>query len=170
MEVKKVNSGTKKMVTAALLAALVCIATMIIKIPTPFKGYVNLGDSVVLTAGWLLPPFYGFLAAALGSSLADFFSGYALYAPATFVIKGIMAVTVFYGFRIFHKKLGKLSARMASGVLAELLMVLGYLLFEGVLYGFAPALLNVFANGVQGAVGLVLGILLMKVTEKVIRL
>ena len=62
------NSKTKKLVMAALLAALCCVATMIIKIPSPLKGYLNLGDCVVLLAGWLLSPLYGFLAAGAGSA------------------------------------------------------------------------------------------------------
>ena len=86
------NGKTKQIVTAALFAALACVATMVIKIPSPMDGYLNLGDCVVLAAGWLLAPGYGFLAAGLGSGLADLFSGYAAYAPATFVIKGLMAL------------------------------------------------------------------------------
>ena len=42
------NEKIKKLVTASLLAALTCVATMIIKIPSPMKGYLNLGDCVVL--------------------------------------------------------------------------------------------------------------------------
>ena len=64
---------TKKVVTASMLAALVCVATMIIKIPSPLKGYINLGDCIVLLSGWLLSPLYGFLAAGIGSALADIF-------------------------------------------------------------------------------------------------
>ena len=94
------NSRTKKIVMAALMAALTCVATMIIKIPSPLKGYLNLGDCIILTAGWLLYPGYGFLSAGLGSALADLFSGYVIYAPATFVIKGLMAVVAFYGFKL----------------------------------------------------------------------
>ena len=81
------NNATKRIVMAAMLAALTCVATMVIKIPSPLKGYLNLGDCVVLLAGWMLSPVYGFLAAGIGSALADVFSGYVLYAPATFVIK-----------------------------------------------------------------------------------
>ena len=91
---------TQRIVRAALLAALTCVATMIIKIPSPLKGYLNLGDCVVLLAGWMLPPVYGALAAGLGSGLADLFLGYVVYAPATFVIKGLMALVaagVYYG-------------------------------------------------------------------------
>ena len=73
----------KKIVVSALLAALTCVATMIIKIPSPLKGYINLGDCIVLVSGWLLTPGWGFLAAGLGSALADLFSGYIIYAPAT---------------------------------------------------------------------------------------
>ena len=57
------NAKTRKLVMAALMAALACVATMIIKIPSPLKGYINLGDCIVLVAGWQLSPAWGFLAA-----------------------------------------------------------------------------------------------------------
>ena len=49
-----------------LLAALCCVATMIIKIPSPLKGYLNLGDCIVLVSGWLLAPGYALAAAGIG--------------------------------------------------------------------------------------------------------
>ena len=160
------NSKTKKIVSAAMLAALVCVATMIIKIPSPLKGYMNLGDCVVLLSGWILSPLYGFLAAGIGSALADIFSGYALYAPATFVIKGLMALIAHFGFKFVNKKLGNLPARILSGIASEMIMILGYLIFESFLYGFIPSLVNIPANGVQGIAGLIIGIILIKIFEK----
>ena len=160
------STKTKKLVIAALMTALACVATMIIKIPSPLKGYLNLGDCIVLAAGWMLSPAYGFLAAGLGSALADLFSGYATYAPATFLIKGLMAVIAFYGFRLLRKSLGSLPARIISGAVAEIVMVLGYFVFEGFLYGFGPSMVNIPANGVQGLAGLIVGTVLMKVFEK----
>lgn len=162
----KMNTRTKKIVMAALLAALVCVATMIIKIPSPLKGYVNLGDCIVLAAGWMLSPAYSFLAAGIGSSFADIFSGYVIYAPATFVIKGLMALIAFYVFKLLHNKIGNLPSRIISGVSAEITMMLGYLVFEGFLYGFIPSLVNIPINGAQGVVGLVIGIVLIKIFEK----
>ncbi|MBQ4629999.1 MAG: ECF transporter S component, partial [Clostridia bacterium] len=47
---------TQKIVISALFAALVCIATMIIRIPSPIGGYLNMGDCIILLAGWLLSP------------------------------------------------------------------------------------------------------------------
>ncbi len=157
---------TKKIVMTALMAALTCVATMVIKIPSPLNGYLNLGDGIVLTAGWLMAPGYGFVAAGLGSALADLFSGYFSYAPATFIIKGLMALVAFYGYKLLHKKMGNLPAGIISGIAAEILMILGYYVFEGFLYGFIPSAVNIPANGVQGVAGLLLGIVLMKVFEK----
>ena len=151
---------------AALMAALCCVATMIVKIPSPLKGYVNLGDCIVLLSGWILSPAYAFLAAGLGSALADVFSGYIIYAPATFVIKGLMAIIVFYCFKILHNKLGNLTSRIIGGVLAEIMMILGYFVFEGFLYGFAPSIVNIPANAVQGVAGIIIGIILIKILEK----
>ena len=151
---------------AALMASLVCVATMIIKIPSPMKGYMNLGDCAVLLTGWVLSPGYGFLAAGLGSALADVFSGYVTYAPATFIIKGSMALIAFVCLRLMSKRLGSLSAKLIGGFLAETLMILGYYVFEGFLYGFIPSLVNMPANVSQGIAGLVLGIILINVLEK----
>ena len=158
--------NTKKVVLAALMAALACVATMIIKIPSPLKGYLNLGDCIVLLAGWMLSPAYGFLAAGIGSALADVFSGYMTYAPATFVIKGLMALIACYGFRLTNKRIGNMPSRIISGAAAEIMMVLGYFVFEGFLYGFAPSLVNIPANGVQGIAGLIIGCVLIKIFEK----
>jgi len=160
------KTRTQKIVMSSLLASLVCVATMIIKIPSPLNGYLNLGDCVVLLSGWLLPPVYGFLAAGLGSALADLFSGYIIYAPATFLIKGIMALIACYGLRHFSKNLSVTFSRILCGATAEIVMASGYFVFEGFLYGFAPSVVNIPANFVQGVVGLILGVILMKVFEK----
>ena len=101
----------RKLVLAALLAALVCVATMVVQIPSPMQGYVNLGDCFVLLSGWLLGPWYGFAAGGIGSMLADLFLGYAHYAPGTLVIKGLVALLA----ALLYEKLGRSpAARIAS--------------------------------------------------------
>ena len=160
------HSKTKRIVITALMAAMVCVATMIIKIPSPMKGYLNIGDCIVLLCGWLLSPGYGFVAAGLGSALADMFSGYITYAPATFLIKGSMALIAFACFKLMNKRLGRLSSQIIGAVLAEIVMVFGYFVFEGFMYGFVPSAVNIPANAVQGAAGLILGIILVKVFER----
>ncbi len=157
---------TKRVAVSAMFAALCCVAKVMIKIPSPLKGYLNLGDCVVLLSGWLLPPAYGFLAAGIGSALADVFSGYVVYAPATFVIKGLMALIAFKGFAEFSRLRNQTAGRVISGALAEVLMIAGYYVFEGFLYGWLPSAVNILPNAVQGAVGLVLGIVLVRLFVK----
>ena len=157
---------TKRIVITALMTSMVCVATMIIKIPSPMKGYLNIGDCIVLLCGWLLTPGYGFIAAGLGSALADLFSGYVVYAPATFLIKGSMALVAYACFKLMHKKIGKLASYIVGGVLAEMLMVSGYFVFEGILYGFIPSLVNIPANGVQGIAGVVIGTIMIRVFDR----
>ena len=160
------KTKTQKIVIAAMLAALCCVATMIIKIPSPLNGYINLGDCVVLLSGWLLSPAYGFAAAGIGSALADLLSGYIVYAPATFIIKCIMALIAHFCFKGMNNKLGNTPSRIIGGALAETEMILGYLIFESFMYGFAPSVVNVPANGVQGIAGLIIGLILVKIFEE----
>lgn len=161
------KTRSQKIAIAAMLAALACVATMIIKIPTPLKGYVNLGDCVVLLCGSILSPAYAFLSAGLGSALADILSGYVTYAPATFIIKGGMALVVVFFFRFIDKNSYKATFKILPCLLAEIIMVLGYFIFEGFLYGFAPSAVNIPANALQGVAGIIFGFALIKAFEKI---
>lgn len=160
------TTKTKKIVITSLLAAFTCVATMLIKIPSPLQGYINLGDCAVLLSGFMLSPLYGFFAAGLGSAMADIFSGYVMYAPATFVIKGVMALICSASVVLSEKKLGKTVSKIIFGALAETFMILGYYVFEGFMYGFVASAVNIPSNAVQGAVGLILGIILSRLFEK----
>ena len=148
------------------MTSLVCVATMLIKIPSTMKGYVNVGDCIVLLCGWMLSPVYAFVSAGLGSALADVLSGYLVYAPATFVIKGVMALVAFAFCKMLANKSGKLVSQIIGGLVAEILMVALYYVFEGFLYGFGASLVNIPANAIQGVVGLILGTVLIKILDK----
>ncbi len=150
MNFKKVQ----KLVTAALFTAIICVATIIIQIPSPLTGYFNLGDCFVLIAAWYLGLGYGTLAAGLGSALADIILGYTVYAPATFVIKALMAVAAYLIFKAIKNK--PLIGKIISAVSAEAIMVLGYFVYESVIlkYGLAAAS-AIPTNIAQGIVAVV---------------
>lgn len=154
----------QKIVLSGLLAAVVSIATLI-AIPLPTGGFANLGDCFVILSGIVLGPVYGFLSAGIGSALSDVFLGWANYAPATFIIKGVMALVVAL---IAGRKPLKLSfVRLAlSSVLSEIIMVGGYFLFEIPLYGLAGALADIAGNSVQGVVGAASALVLTTVLFK----
>ncbi len=157
---------TRRIVLSSMLAALVCVATMIIKLPSPLGGYINLGDCIVLLCGWMLGPVYAFFAAAIGSALADVFSGYAMYAPATFVIKGLMALLAWLLFKVLSKVMKPFVSRLLGGISAEVLMIGGYLFFESFIYGFTSSLVNVPANAIQGVAGVAIGMALITIFDK----
>lgn len=61
------NNNLKRLVLAALFAALACVATMSIRIPTPgTNGYIHPGDAIVILSGVILGPVWGFLAGGIG--------------------------------------------------------------------------------------------------------
>ena len=147
------KSLTKKLAFCALFAALCCVSTLIVTVPLP-NGYFNTGDVFVLLSGWCLGPLYGAVAAAVGSALADLWSGFALYAPATFVIKGLNAVLAWLVAFCIKKAIKKDSLdfipRIAGAIAGETVMVLGYFLFETLLYGIAGGALALVGNALQG--------------------
>ena len=148
-------------VFAGLFAAIITVSTMMIRIPTPTKGYINLGDCFVNIAGWLLGPIYGGAAAGIGSSLSDLFAGYTVYVIPTFIIKGLMAVVAFAVFKVLRKKLPTLVGRIISAAAAEIVMIVGYAVYESLLYSsVTTALSGVAGNVFQAIGGVAFGVLL----------
>ena len=155
----------RKLIFCALLAALTCVATMLIRVPLALNGYLNLGDALVLLSGALLPMPYAFCAAGVGSALADLFSGYVIYAPFTLLIKGAMALVLRAVYLLYQRK-GRRFGFFVGALLAEPLMIGGYLVLEGILYGFIPALASVPFNALQSVVGIFVGCLLERLLKK----
>ncbi len=175
----------KVIVTGAMLAALTCVATMVIKIPTPTTGYVHPGDCFVLLAGYLLGPAAGGLSAGIGSMLSDLLGGYAVWAPGTFVIKLATAAAAAGSYSWFSKRNFKTAAKIiTSGVIGELVMITGYFLYnimiltvvntgaEAVALGTAitQSAAEIPFNVAQGVTGIVLSTILLPVFEKVVNL
>lgn len=146
-----------KLILSAVFAALACVATMVITIPSPTNGYLNMGDCIVLISGWILGPVYGSIAAGIGSMIADIFAGYMYYAPGTFVIKALVAFTASLVFRFAEKtSKKKLLAEIASGVIGEIAMIFGYFLYAMVFLseGLAAAA-GIPGNIIQGLFGII---------------
>lgn len=155
----------KKLVLAALFAALAYCATLIIHIPSPIGGYLNLGDCIVLLAGWLLGPAYGAAAAGLGPALADLTLGYTSYIPGTFVIKALMAVVAYYAAKAVPGK--TVVKSVVSGVLAEVVMVGGYFCFEATILGNGlGAAVGIASNLMQALAGIVCAVLIKLILDK----
>ena len=126
------DANIKKLVLAALMAALTYVATSIVQIPSPMQGYVNLGDCIVLLSGWILGPWWGAAAGGIGSMLVDLLSGYGHYVPGTLIIKGVDAMAAALIFRALGR--GK-TGMLVSGIVGETIMVLGYFFYASLILG-----------------------------------
>lgn len=155
------NNNLKKLILAALFAALSCVATMSIRIPTPGTGgYIHPGDAIVILSGVILGPVWGFFAGGIGSALSDLIGGYFVYVPITFVIKGLVALVAGH----LYQKIGKTQksryvAVVLGGVADIILVAGGYFVCEYFIYG-AGAVASIPANIIQGIGGLVISCIL----------
>ena len=175
----------KKMIYAALFAALVFVSTTVIKISTPTMGYIHPGDGLVLLSGLFLGPLWGGLAAGFGSMLSDLIGGYLTYVPATFLIKCGTAAIASFLYREYTELSGKKRSTVGvvlAGALSEAFMVLGYFVYEIFLLGIATggglssASINagitasaagIPFNIVQGIFGVIIAVVLYPILRKI---
>ena len=174
--------SVKKLVLNGLMIALVFLTTYFTRIPTPLPGgYFNLGDAVIMLAAVLLGPLGGLIAGAIGSSLADLAAGALLFAPITFVVKGLEGFVVgLLASKYWHtiqnqqaKEQRKSGASvhyrlifalvvgaviMVTGYFAAAAFVLGF--FDST-FGWAAAVTELLPNFIQGGLSAVLGYILI---------
>ncbi len=162
----KSDKTTKKLIFAGLFAALCCVATMVIRIPTPLGGYINAGDALVLLAGFLLGPLWGALAAGTGTALADLVLGYAMFVPGTFVIKFTAALVAGAILKSAIPKKPTVKA-VIGGIAAEIIIIAGYFAYEffALSFGLAAAA-NIPLNVVQAVFGIAAGAALFAALSK----
>lgn len=152
----------KRVALGGILAAATILLTTLVSIPIPGGlGYINLGDAGVLTAAFLLGGPWGALCGGAASALSDLLLGYGAYAPATFLIKGGMALV----FGLLYRALPN-RVRVAAFFIASLLVPAGYFLYETILYGAVAAAPNLLFNLVQGLIGAGIALAVCKISEK----
>ena len=164
----RTSDKTNTIVMTAMMMCLVLVTTYTFKIPTPFQGYVHLGDAMIFLSVLIVGKKYGAVAAAFGSALANLLGGYVAFAPWTFVINGLMAIVMgLFIDAMVHRN--KASLRIAGVplieiigmIIAGLVMVLGYGVADAVLAGnIMTGILSMPANCGQFAAGVVIASIL----------
>ncbi len=139
----------QKLTFSGLLAAEIILLTTLVAIPMPGGlGFLNLGDAGVLSAAFILGSPWGVLCAGVASAVSDLLLGYAVYAPASFLIKGAMA-----GLFLLLRRVIKEKGIWIAFLVSSLCVPAGYFLYESLLYGAAAAAPNVLFNALQGMIG-----------------
>lgn len=85
------KGNTKKVAYTGVFAAMVFVTTFFIKVPVA-SGYVHFGDALIYIGAGIIGGPWAMLAGAIGAGLADLIGGYAIYAPATIIIKALIVL------------------------------------------------------------------------------
>lgn len=152
--------SVRKIVLTSLMIALVFIITYLpfLHIPSPVPpGYFNIGDAAIMIAAILLGKRSGLVAGAIGSALADLAYGAFIFAPITFIVKGIEGYVVgaVAGRREGRKP--SYARRVLAVIAGAFIIVAGYFILELTLYrmidnslAIATIISEVPGNLVQG--------------------
>jgi uncharacterized membrane protein len=157
--------STPSLAVSGMLAALVALATMLLKLPVPIaQGYVHLGDALILFSAMLVGPIAAPIG-GIGSALADLLGGYPLYVLPTLCVKALVGWLASWRLNL-HDQHALLRCALTF-TLAELAMVLGYLLYESFAYGFPTALSAAPMNLIQAAASVMLACTLLPIARRV---
>ena len=145
------RGGAKEIALGALFAGLVAVATMI-HVPMPgYRIYFNLGEGALYCIALLMGSKYGAICGGIGGALADIVLGYPLWAPFTFLIKGIEGFLV-----------GKMRHNRKKAVITgACVMIAGYTCAAGLLYGWKVAPIEFFTDLAQTGVGAVIALIVL---------
>lgn len=146
---------TTKFTLAIVFAGITAALTLIVRIPIPGTGgYLNMGDAAVVFSGLFLGGWWGALVGGLGSASADLFGGFFVFAPVTFIAKGLEG--------LIAGTLGRKSVYWVA--LAVTLMVVVYFVAEIFLpgMGLTAAVSELPFNVVQALVGGFAGVLVYR--------
>jgi len=165
------HTQTFDLILTAMLIALVFVATFFLNIRLPIAangGLVHLGTAMLFIASILFGPKKGAMAGAIGMGLFDLVSGWTLWAPFTFVVRGLQGYIVGKIAWSNGRNGTSVAFNLLGTILSVPVMLAGYYVCEGVLYGswIAP-LASIPGNLTQIVVGICIAIPVGVVLKKV---
>lgn len=153
----------RRMAFVAAFAALSYILTAFPSISyAGGAGYFNFGDIINLLAGLVLGPLDGALVGILGGTLSDLSMGYVMYAPWTFLAKGLLGMASGFLYIVLKKhKILRFSSVFVGAALEVCAYIPCYLLYVG-----TPGLMNSLFDCVQAFGSAIVVIPLFLLLEK----
>ena len=152
-----------KVAVVAVLTAVVVVFTLVVRIPTT-KGYLNLCDVAICFIAFTFGPVSAFLAAGLGTAIADLISGYAQWAPISFIVHGIEGLLI--ALIVRKQPLSKMRILLAA-IGCVLTVSLGYFVLSALFIStVAVAAAEIPPNMIQAGVGVVFGLALSKAIKR----
>ncbi|MGL5717683.1 MAG: ECF transporter S component [Paraclostridium sp.] len=172
--VEKVSKSfkTRDIVETGLLIALVFIATRFINIRLPIAstgGLVHLGNTMLFISAIVFGKKKGAIAGAFGMALFDLLSEWAIWAPFTFIVRGVMGYIIGSIAWSNDKKGNNVTINVVAIIISGIWMIFGYYITEMILYGnHIKAIASIPGNITQIAIGLIIGLPIAKILKRYI--
>lgn len=165
------KSPAKQIALDAMFVALTLVFTAFVNIQIPSfggaGGLIHLGNIPLFIAAMVYGKRTGTLAGALGMGLFDILSGWAAWAPCTIITCGLMGFAV----GAICQKWKGMAAKVAAVLVALVIKLAGYFIFEGFIMGSgaAAALKSVPGNIIQIAVAAIIVFIIINPLERGLR-
>ena len=155
------NKNLKKSIVSGVFCAMIFVLTMFVKFPVA-SGYVHFGDALIYICSSVIGP-WGIIAGALGEGIADIAGGFAIYFPATVIVKALIAVP----FAFFNNKNEKILSIKSSvfTLVSGAVTVFGYFVAD-LIIDKAYAVADIPGNVIQALGSAVLFIIIAAAFDK----
>lgn len=164
---------TRDLVETALLISLVFVATRFINIRLPIAsngGLVHLGNTMLFISSIVFGKKKGACAGAFGMGLFDLLSEWAIWAPFTFIIRGVMGYIIGKISWSNNKRGNDITTNIFAIILSGVWMIFGYFVTEMILYGnYIQAMSSIPGNITQIVIGIIIGVPISKILKKHIK-
>lgn len=164
------RSQTFDLIISALLISLVFVATIFLNIKLPIGGnggLVHLGTGMLFIASILFGPKKGAIAGSLGMALFDLMSGWTIWAPGTFIARGLQGYIVGKIAWSNGKNGNSIGLNVLGMVVSTPVMLVVYYLYESIIFGnWIIPLGSIPGNLIQIGVGAVVAIPVCIVLKK----
>lgn len=150
----------KFIVLSALFTAIVFVATYAVQIPLPgiaTGGLMHLGNVALFSIAIIFGKRYGAISGAFGMMLFDLLSPWAIWAPGTFIIRGVMGYLVGTLSNSNGRNGKSLLWNIIAMILPSIWMLAGYFGYNLLLYSDLPAAIaSIPGDVVQTVAGIVI--------------
>jgi uncharacterized membrane protein len=144
----------RALAVTAVMTAIVFVLTSMIRVPTPARGYIHLGDAGIFFSAFAFGPWIGAASGGLGTALADIAGGFPQWAPFSFLIHGAQGWVVGRMSRRWSGMRGLILSAVCGGAI----VVVGYFAAGVYLSGVGAAVGELPLNIIQVAVGAAIGV------------
>lgn len=164
------RTQTFDLIVSSLLIALVFVATVFLNIKLPIGGnggLVHLGTGMLFISSILFGPKKGAIAGSLGMALFDLMSGWTIWAPGTFIARGLQGYIVGKFAWSKGKNGSSIGLNLLGMVVSIPVMLVVYYLYESIIFGnWIVPLGSIPGNLIQIAVGMIVAIPVCIVLKK----